>query len=82
MAHCGSKQVLIVGGVGCKTEQCKHTNKVVPSWYDLLFFSGNERLQAMMAGMVRERGATLCATDDRCARRRTILNDPIKVRCF
>ncbi|EDV26007.1 uncharacterized protein TRIADDRAFT_23779 [Trichoplax adhaerens] len=42
MAHCGSNEVLIVGGVGC-----------------------NERLQQMMREMVEERGATLCATDER-----------------
>lgn len=42
MAHCGSAQVLIVGGVGC-----------------------NLRLQEMMQIMAEERGATLCATDDR-----------------
>lgn len=42
MAHCGSQQVLIVGGVGC-----------------------NLRLQEMMGIMASERGATVCATDDR-----------------
>ncbi len=42
MAHCGSSQVLIVGGVGC-----------------------NLRLQEMMRIMADERGATVCATDDR-----------------
>ncbi|XP_041455106.1 probable tRNA N6-adenosine threonylcarbamoyltransferase [Lytechinus variegatus] len=42
MAHCGSSEVLIVGGVGC-----------------------NMRLQEMMGLMAEERGATLCATDDR-----------------
>ncbi|ELT95999.1 hypothetical protein CAPTEDRAFT_174110 [Capitella teleta] len=42
MAHCGSQQVLIVGGVGC-----------------------NLRLQDMMKIMASERGATVCATDDR-----------------
>ncbi|XP_063951030.1 probable tRNA N6-adenosine threonylcarbamoyltransferase [Lytechinus pictus] len=42
MAHCGSSEVLIVGGVGC-----------------------NMRLQKMMGLMAEERGATLCATDDR-----------------
>ncbi|VDD81548.1 unnamed protein product [Mesocestoides corti] len=42
MAHCDSKEVLIVGGVGC-----------------------NVRLQEMMNCMAKERGATLCATDDR-----------------
>lgn len=42
MAHCGSSEVLIVGGVGC-----------------------NMRLQEMMGKMAEERGASLCATDDR-----------------
>ncbi|XP_071505444.1 LOW QUALITY PROTEIN: probable tRNA N6-adenosine threonylcarbamoyltransferase [Diadema antillarum] len=42
MAHCGSSEVLIVGGVGC-----------------------NARLQEMMGKMAEERGASLCATDDR-----------------
>ncbi|VDO12407.1 unnamed protein product [Rodentolepis nana] len=42
MAHCDTKEVLIVGGVGC-----------------------NMRLQEMMKCMAEERGATLCATDDR-----------------
>lgn len=42
MAVTNSKQVLLVGGVGC-----------------------NERLQNMMDLMARERGARLCATDER-----------------
>lgn len=42
MAQTGSKEVLIVGGVGC-----------------------NLRLQEMMKIMAEERGATVCATDDR-----------------
>jgi N6-L-threonylcarbamoyladenine synthase len=42
MAHTGSNEVLIVGGVGC-----------------------NLRLQEMMGIMAEERGAVLCATDDR-----------------
>lgn len=42
MALTNSKQVLLVGGVGC-----------------------NERLQAMMDTMAKERGASLCATDER-----------------
>lgn len=42
MAHCGSQEVLLVGGVGC-----------------------NERLQSMMGAMCVERGASLCATDER-----------------
>lgn len=42
MALTSSKQVLLVGGVGC-----------------------NERLQEMMNEMAKERGASLCATDER-----------------
>ena len=42
MAHCGSEEVLIVGGVGC-----------------------NERLQEMMRQMAAERGASVCAMDER-----------------
>lgn len=42
MALTNSKQVLLVGGVGC-----------------------NERLQEMMGVMAKERGASLCATDER-----------------
>jgi N6-L-threonylcarbamoyladenine synthase len=42
MAHVGSNQVLIVGGVGC-----------------------NERLQQMMGLMVRNRGGSVFATDER-----------------
>jgi len=42
MALTNSKEVLLVGGVGC-----------------------NERLQEMMNIMAKERGARLCATDDR-----------------
>ncbi|KAI9700443.1 MAG: putative tRNA threonylcarbamoyladenosine biosynthesis protein kae1 [Candelina mexicana] len=42
MAHVGSNQVLIVGGVGC-----------------------NERLQEMMGLMVRDRGGSVFATDER-----------------
>ncbi|KAH0566316.1 putative tRNA threonylcarbamoyladenosine biosynthesis protein kae1 [Trichoglossum hirsutum] len=42
MAHVGSSQVLIVGGVGC-----------------------NERLQEMMTLMVRDRGGSVYATDER-----------------
>eukprot|EP01057_Protomagalhaensia_wolfi_P003194 Protomagalhaensia_wolfi_Nauph_80__3193@NODE_324_length_2787_cov_291_729985_g48_i2_p1_GENE_NODE_324_length_2787_cov_291_729985_g48_i2NODE_324_length_2787_cov_291_729985_g48_i2_p1_ORF_typecomplete_len364_score79_86Peptidase_M22/PF00814_25/4e78Carbam_trans_N/PF02543_15/2e08HSP70/PF00012_20/17HSP70/PF00012_20/4_1e02HSP70/PF00012_20/12BMC/PF00936_19/0_14_NODE_324_length_2787_cov_291_729985_g48_i27281819 len=42
MAHTGSKEVLLVGGVGC-----------------------NVRLQEMMGIMAKERGAMVCAMDDR-----------------
>lgn len=42
MAHCNSKEVLLVGGVGC-----------------------NVRLQKMMQQMCEQRGASVCAMDDR-----------------
>lgn len=42
LAHCGAKEVLIVGGVGC-----------------------NQRLQEMMIAMAADRGASVCAMDDR-----------------
>ena len=42
MAHTNSKEVLLVGGVGC-----------------------NVRLQEMMSQMCKERGASVCAMDDR-----------------
>ena len=42
MAHTNSKEVLLVGGVGC-----------------------NLRLQEMMGIMVKERGGSVCAMDDR-----------------
>ncbi len=42
MAHTNSKEVLLVGGVGC-----------------------NIRLQEMMSQMCKERGASVCAMDDR-----------------
>lgn len=42
MAHCDSKEVIIVGGVGC-----------------------NERLQEMIADMVKDRGGQIGAMDER-----------------
>lgn len=72
MAHCGSQEVLIVGGVGCKSfyphlfhskdwvsvlQFCQHLN--------VRSFAGNLRLQEMMGVMCKERGARLFATDER-----------------
>lgn len=58
MAHVGSKEVLIVGGVGCRSPfphcRCEsHSGK------------GNERLQEMMGIMAQERGGSVFATDER-----------------
>lgn len=78
MAHCGSEEVLIVGGVGCECPSCdghqtSSIEKVVdqlasyllPKMRDALLLSGNKRLQYMMEVMAKERGATLYATDMR-----------------
>lgn len=59
MAHVGSKEVLIVGGVGCKLNP-GHTYLVKHS-----YLLGNERLQEMMGIMAKERGGQVFATDDR-----------------
>jgi N6-L-threonylcarbamoyladenine synthase len=60
MAHVGSKEVLIVGGVGCK---------FMPSATSLDLYqflpTGNERLQEMMGIMAQERGGQVFATDER-----------------
>ena len=61
MAHCGSSEVLIVGGESCSSLQrslqqhCSNTAGV----------GCNLRLQEMMGVMCQERGATLFATDMR-----------------
>ena len=64
MAHIGSKEVLIVGGVGCELipfplfrERCVGAER--------LECTGNERLQEMMGVMARERGGDVFATDER-----------------
>jgi N6-L-threonylcarbamoyladenine synthase len=61
MAHVGSKEVLIVGGVGCML------SFVPPSSLLLKFLDriGNERLQDMMGIMAKERGGNVFATDER-----------------
>lgn len=59
MAHIGSKEVLIVGGVGCKCIGVCHraiTHRTI---------LGNERLQEMMGVMAQERGGQVFATDER-----------------
>lgn len=59
MAHIGSKEVLIVGGVGCRLFLCPQ-QKAEPRAY-----TGNERLQEMMGIMAQERGGKVFATDER-----------------
>ena len=61
MAHIGSKEVLIVGGVGCELI-CVSVPR--PRWL-ILRSPGNERLQDMMGIMARERGGNVFATDER-----------------
>jgi len=58
MAHVGSKEVLIVGGVGC-------TSWFVDPKNESSFAIGNERLQEMMGIMAAERGGNVFATDER-----------------
>jgi N6-L-threonylcarbamoyladenine synthase len=61
MAHVGSKEVLIVGGVGCMSS-------FIPPFRFLLNGlnrTGNERLQDMMGIMAKERGGSVFATDER-----------------
>ena len=60
MAHIGSREVLIVGGVGC--ECCVS----VVRRRCLMQILGNERLQEMMGIMAQERGGPVFATDERC----------------
>jgi N6-L-threonylcarbamoyladenine synthase len=57
MAHIGSKEVLIVGGVGC--------SYFTLGLYLLTPLKGNERLQEMMGIMAKERGGQVFATDER-----------------
>jgi len=61
MAHIGSKEVLIVGGVGSEW-------RVLSAFelhFDQLLRSGNERLQEMMGIMAQERGGQVFATDEK-----------------
>ena len=63
MAHIGSREVLIVGGVGCELV-CVHPPH--PTEAELILYpQGNERLQDMMGIMARERGGNVFATDER-----------------
>jgi N6-L-threonylcarbamoyladenine synthase len=62
MAHIGSKEVLIVGGVGCEW-LAVHT----PATSNQFCCTGNERLQEMMGIMAQERGGRVFATDERYA---------------
>jgi N6-L-threonylcarbamoyladenine synthase len=59
MAHIGSKEVLIVGGVGCEF------GYVLYHRLSLILASGNERLQEMMGVMAKERTGLVFATDER-----------------
>ena len=62
MAHIGSKEVLIVGGVGCELISCFFVFFPLSPLTDS---EGNERLQEMMRIMAEERGGTVFATDER-----------------
>lgn len=64
MAHIGSKEVLIVGGVGCTKYTSSH---FLLTLLLSIYFVGNERLQEMMGIMAGERGGAVFATDERCA---------------
>jgi N6-L-threonylcarbamoyladenine synthase len=59
MAHIGSKEILIVGGVGCEY------SFVATMSSSIFRFTGNERLQEMMAIMAKEREGKVFAMDER-----------------
>lgn len=63
MAHIGSKEVLIVGGVGCKILFDSIVAKLI------YLPKGNERLQEMMGIMAQERDGMVFATDERSVSR-------------
>ncbi|KAI0824178.1 peptidase M22 glycoprotease [Trametes gibbosa] len=66
MAHIGSKEVLIVGGVGCESSVLPLPLPPPQTCGALTARStGNERLQDMMGIMARERGGNVFATDER-----------------
>ena len=67
MAHIGSNEVLIVGGVGCVFLYIKNVARSQVILLLFLLLIGNERLQTMMGIMARERGGCVFATDDRQA---------------
>ncbi|KAJ7837487.1 glycoprotease family-domain-containing protein [Mycena olivaceomarginata] len=58
MAHIGSKEILIVGGVGCEY------SFVATMSSSIFRFTGNERLQEMMAIMAKEREGKVFAMDE------------------
>jgi N6-L-threonylcarbamoyladenine synthase len=60
MAHIGSKEVLIVGGVGCGCSPPR-----ILTCPKLKAVTGNLRLQEMMGIMAEERGGKMFATDER-----------------
>ena len=60
MAHVGARDVMIVGGVGCKLSEILAK---------VLLISGNLRLQEMMGIMASERSGRVFATDERCVTR-------------
>ena len=60
MAHIGSKEVLIVGGVGCGCSL-----PLIFTYQELKAVTGNLRLQEMMGIMAEERGGKVFATDER-----------------
>ena len=72
MAHSGTNEVLIVGGVGCASRHdnlvrahCRN-DKYLPMF--MCFhraLAGNKRLQEMMGIMSRERGGTVHDMDSR-----------------
>ncbi len=61
MAHIGSKEVLVVGGVGCGCSP----PQIRTCFQKLKPVTGNLRLQEMMGIMAEERGGKLFATDER-----------------
>ena len=60
MAHIGSKEVLMVGGVGCMCFPPR-----ILTCQKLKAITGNLRLQEMMGIMAEERGGKVFATDER-----------------
>ncbi len=86
MAHCGKKDVLIVGGVGCEylsdLISCRHCACARADGLRVL--TGNERLQQMMAQMAAERGGRVCTMDDRFVHSRDLRASPgplLSLRC-
>lgn len=67
LAHTGCKEVMIVGGVGCKSPfPTAYYNQL--RFYQRLinkYVIGNKRLQDMMESMIKDRDGILYATDER-----------------